>query len=138
MSQTNSLAHIEVNVSDLEKSKTFYSLILSRLNWKISTVQPDFVGFKAEDKTHLFLVKAEASFLGNRFHRKNIGLNHLAFRVQTKNTVEAFTVFLKENNIPTLYSDLPCDYSKEYDMQDYYAVFFEDPDRIKLEVVFMN
>lgn len=134
----NSLAHIEINVSNLKTSKDFYSKILTKLNWKMIHEDTNSIGFKGEDNTHLFLTQTSKSFVFNIFHRKNTGLNHLAFRISSKNGVDAFNNFLKNNHIKPLYSDDPRDYSKEYDMKEYYAVFFEDPDRIKLELVFME
>ena len=70
------------------------------------------------------------------YHRKAPGINHIAFKVSSKDEVDKFTKeFLKPNKVPTLY-DTPHlfpEYSKKY-----YAVYFEDPDRIKLEVAFSN
>ena len=133
----NSLAHIEINVSDLQKSKDFYLVILSALKWNLTLDSNDVVGFKGPDNTHLFLVQTEVSFIANIFHRKHVGLNHIAFRVESKQEVEEFCNFLKKNNIARLYSNEPQDYSEEYNVEQYQAVFFEDPDRIKLEVVFV-
>ena len=113
-------------------------MIFSLLKWDITLDSNNTVGFKGADNTHLFLVQTEKSFLSNIFHRKNTGLNHLAIRVGSKQEVEEFGNFLKQNSMPRLYTDNPKDYSEEYNMQQYYAVFFEDPDRIKLEVVFMG
>jgi catechol 2,3-dioxygenase-like lactoylglutathione lyase family enzyme len=134
----NSLAHIEINVSNLQASKDFYLKILTPLNWTMVFDCNDSVGFKGQDNTHLFLVQTIDSFIPTIFHRKNTGLNHLAFRVESKQEVEKFSHFLKSNNIVSLYTDGPKDYSKEYNMEEYYAVYFEDLDRIKLEVVFMK
>lgn len=134
----NSLAHIEINVPNLEKSKNFYSMILAALKWNLVSSDNNSVGFKGPDNTHLFLVQTKTNFIQNIFHRKNTGLNHIAFRLETKQEVDEFNDFLKKNNISTLYTDDPKDYSKEYNMEQYYAVFIEDPDRIKLEVVFMK
>jgi catechol 2,3-dioxygenase-like lactoylglutathione lyase family enzyme len=134
----NSLAHIEINVSNLQESKDFYLKILTPLNWAVVFDCDNSVGFKGEDNTHLFLVQTANSFIPNIFHRKNTGLNHLAFRVESKQKVEEFNRFLKSNNIVSLYTDGPKNYSKEYNMKEYYAVYFEDPNRIKLEVVFMK
>ncbi|MFZ2310714.1 MAG: VOC family protein [Patescibacteria group bacterium] len=134
----NSLAHIEINVSNLQKSKEFYLKVLTSLNWTMTCDCNDSVGFKGKDNTHLFLVQTADSFISNIFHRKNTGLNHIAFRVESKQEVETFSNFLKNNNIVSLYTDEPKDYSEEYNMEEYYAVYFEDLDRIKLEVVFMK
>ncbi len=134
----NSVAHIEVNVSDLAESGKFYSVILSELGWVEKLRTDEAIGFGAPDKTHLFLVQTHRAYVTNTFHRKNVGLNHIAFRVESKDQVNDFNDFLTKNNIPRLYTDFPKDYSQEYEMEQYYAVFFEDPDRIKLEVVFMQ
>lgn len=132
----NSIAHIEINVSDLKKSLEFYSKILTPLNWKqVGFQDQNVAGFKAKDNTHLFLVQTEKRFLSKIFHRKQTGLNHLAFRVETTEEVEKFASFLKENNIEALYHQNPKEYSSEYTEQ-YYAIFFEDPDQIKIEVAY--
>lgn len=134
----NSLAHIEINVSNLQKSKEFYLKILTPLNWSMTCDCDGSVGFKGKDNTHLFLVQTADSFISDTFHRKRTGLNHIAFRVESKREVEEFSNFLKNNNLVSLYTNEPKDYSEEYNMDEYYAVYFEDPDRIKLEVVFMK
>jgi catechol 2,3-dioxygenase-like lactoylglutathione lyase family enzyme len=135
----NSLAHVEINVSDIEKSKAFYATILSYLGWEqFDLADNNVCGFKAPDGTDLFLVQTEQEFLGNNFHRKNTGLNHLAFRVENTDAVSRFSDFLDKQNITKLYHQNPKDYSSEYATEQYYAIFFEDPDRIKLEVVFLE
>ncbi len=134
----NSVAHIEINVSNLETSEKFYTQILSKLGWTKKMHTNEVVGFAAPDKTHLFIVQTEETYVAKGFHRKNAGLNHVAFRVESTQAVDDFNSFLKESNMQRLYTDLPKDYSDEYDMEEYYATFFEDPDRIKLEVVYMK
>lgn len=65
------------------------------------------------------------------FHRKRVGLNHLAFYADSKAEVdEYFKNTLSKNNIEALYE------KKAFGDDTYYAVFFESPDRIKLEYVF--
>lgn len=133
----NSIAHIEINVKDLEISTEFWNKFISHLGWEQFGVgDPLVTGFKGLDKTHIFLVQTDQDFIENGYHRKNVGLNHFAFRVDSLEKVDLFASFLKENNIPTLYGEDPKDYSLEYGQEKYYAVFFEDPNRIKIEVVF--
>ena len=133
----NSLAHIEINVKDLKNSAAFWAKFLQKLEWKQFEVGHQSVtGFEGPDQAHVFLVQTESCFLDAKFHRKQVGLNHVAFRVDSVEKVDEFANFLKANNISILYGDGPKDYSSEYGREKYYAVFFEDPDRIKIEVVF--
>ena len=70
---------------------------------------------------------------GAGFHRKRPGLNHVAFRVDRREDVDRFRAeFLAPRGLGTLY-DTPREFP-EY-RPGYYAVFFEDPDRLKVEVV---
>lgn len=82
----------------------------------------------------LWFEKAEEKYAELGYHRKRVGLNHIAFRVSSKEQVDKFyNEFLKANKIRVLYESpkkLP-----QYD-EKYYAVYFEDPDRIKLEVAY--
>ena len=135
----NSLAHVEINVSDLEKSVSFYERVLIPLAWEKVVIDPNqIIGFKAPDKTHIWLVQTEPKYLENQYHRKNIGVNHLALRLDSKEAVNTVTEELAKNGVKTLYTRGPKDYSNEYHMDEYYAVFFEDPDRIKLEIVYLK
>jgi hypothetical protein len=65
------------------------------------------------------------------FHRKHPGLNHIAFQAVSSKDVDQVAGFLQRQNIPILYSP------RNFDEDGlYYALFFEDPFRLKLEVVY--
>jgi predicted lactoylglutathione lyase len=78
----------------------------------------------------IILSPTEERFKEAGFHRKRTGLNHLALNAQSRQAVDTYVqVVLKENGIPTLYQE-------GADGNDhYYSVLFEDPDRMKIEVV---
>jgi catechol 2,3-dioxygenase-like lactoylglutathione lyase family enzyme len=123
--------HIEIYVSDLEATKLFWSwLLCEKFNYYISNEWKTGVSYKLED-TYIVFVQTEAAFLQNEYHRKNIGLNHLAFHCESQAFVDNLTIELEEKNIPILYKEKHPYAGGE----NYYAVFFEDPDRIKVEVV---
>ncbi|MEI7477844.1 MAG: hypothetical protein WCJ81_05040 [bacterium] len=98
-------------------------------------IDSSVIGYKAQDQTHLFFAQVEEEYAGAGFHRKQIGLNHLAFRVESADAVDEIAAYLVNKNITLLYSDRSRDYAEEYGMKEYYAIFCEDPDRIKVEVV---
>jgi catechol 2,3-dioxygenase-like lactoylglutathione lyase family enzyme len=89
------------------------------------------VGF-SNGTTDLWLIAAARAHASAGFHRKRAGLNHVAFRVDERGDVDRFhREFLDARGLPTLYAT-PREFP-EY-APGYYAVFFEDPDRIKVEV----
>ena len=63
-----------------------------------------------------------------------MGLNHVAFHADSRKIVDEFhSKYLRPKGISILYGGPRerTEYSKGY-----YSVYFEDPDRIKLELVF--
>ncbi len=127
------LHHIEVNVSDLRKSSGFYEGFLSWLGYKRVLEEKDIVGW-SKNGTGIFLVQCGEKYRTSGFHRKRVGLNHLAFRATTRSMVDEFYHnYLLPNKTLVLYGG-PKEWP-EY-MGGYYAVYFEDPDRLKLELAY--
>ncbi len=126
--------HLQINVSDPKKSLPFYRDLLEYFDYKIIDESEEHIG-ASNDTTDFWIIATESEFKNNAFHRKNTGLNHISFRVEDRKDIDRFhEEFLKPRGIATLYSS-PKDYP-EYS-ENYYAVFFEDPDRIKLEVAYL-
>lgn len=130
MNRSSLLSHVEINVSDYAKSIRFYDLVLKPIGWerfvcsKTHTVYSD--GF-----VKLILSPTHPDFKEAGFHRKRTGLNHLAFYARSKSAVnEYFRNVLTPNGIRPLYESGP------FGDDEYYAVFFEDPDKMKVEVVY--
>jgi catechol 2,3-dioxygenase-like lactoylglutathione lyase family enzyme len=125
------LGHIGINLSNEEKSLPFWKDLLEYLEFKIT---PDGSHFDASDgHTFLCFTTTKPGYQEPPFHRKRTGLNHIAFNVASPEMVDTFVKELIEpRNISMLYGG-----AKEYDYTPgYYAVYFEDPDRIKIEVVY--
>ena len=128
------LYHLQLNVSSAKKSLPFYKDLFGYLGYTIIDESPDHIGV-SNGTTDFWIIKTEKGHKKNVFHRKNTGINHLAFKVDSKEDVDRFCKeFLKKREIPLLYGTPKV--FPEY-KKGYYAVFFEDPDRIKLEVVFI-
>lgn len=124
------LHHIEFNVHQLEESREFWDWLLSELDYELFQEWENGMSWKLGG-TYLVFVQTEARFLNSKFHRKQTGLNHLAFHVENKKAVDEWRNRLKERGISILYEDrYPYAGGPEH-----YAVFFEDPDRIKVELV---
>ena len=124
------LHHIEINVSNLKKSAEFWGWFLQELGY--TPFQTWDKGFSYRDgNTYIVFVQTEERFMDIPYHRGGTGLNHLAFHAESKDQVDEMTRKLKARSIPVLYEDRhPYAGGPEH-----YAVFFEDPDRVKVELV---
>jgi len=124
------LHHIEIYVSNLEKSVEFWGWFLKELGYVSYQKWESGHSWKLGD-TYIVFVQAEDRFLDPPYHRCRVGLNHLAFHASSRQHVDEMTTKLQEKGVNILYLDKhPFAGGK-----DYYAVFFEDPDRIKVELV---
>ncbi len=128
----NVIDHFQINVSDIQRSMLFYRDMLGRLGFVKVLEMQNMVQWE-KGGSRVILVQSPKRFGGNRFHRKHVGLNHIAFRAPSREAVDKFNrEFLLANKVPVLYGGL-----REWPEYEagYYAVYFEDPDRIKLELV---
>ena len=121
-----SLDHVKINVSDVG----FYKNFLTYLGFEIYKEHPGGFGVK-KGEIGIWVYSTPGQHIRD-FNYQTTGLNHLAFKVESK---EAVNKFYKDYLLPKRISVL--DEPKEYPYEEgYYAVFFEDPDHIKLEVVY--
>ena len=124
--------HIDITVTQLKTSIAFYDLVLGRLGYHRSGAYAGGVPcWLTKEGTAQFSIGLHASKGGQPHHRYSAGLHHLAFSAETKEQVDSFYEFLLQQNVEILDPPAVYDYSPGY-----YAVFFTDPDGIKLEVVF--
>jgi catechol 2,3-dioxygenase-like lactoylglutathione lyase family enzyme len=127
------LHHIEVHVSNIEASEKFYDLILPRLGFRKYLELEDMVGY-SDGRESILFAEADIAFRHYGFHRKRVGLNHLAFSVASKDEVDSiWREVAIPNRLWVLYGG-PQNYPEYH--PEYYALYLEDPDRIKIEIVY--
>ncbi|WP_107841306.1 VOC family protein [Metasolibacillus meyeri] len=127
------LHHIELYVSNLAHSVEFWGWFLEELGYEPFQKWETGQSWKLAD-TYIVFVQTEERFLDIPYHRCRVGLNHLAFHANSREHVDAMTTKLQEKGIHLLYT-------KKHPFaggEQYYAVYFEDPDRIKVELVAPN
>lgn len=121
------LDHIDLTATDLDRSTGFYALVLGGLGFS-RVDHPTYVAF-SNGRMNLGL---RAAAPGRPPHdRSQAGLHHLALRARSRSDVDALHRLLLDHGLTVL--DAPAEYP-EYG-PDYYAVFFSDPDGLKLELV---
>lgn len=124
------LHHVEIYVSNLKNTTEFWGWLLSELGYIEYQKWNSGISW-IYGETYIVFVQASERFLDVPYHRSRVGLNHLAFRAKSKNQVDEITAKLNERGINVLYQD-----KHPFAGGDsHYAVYFEDPDRIKVELV---
>lgn len=125
MNRVVGIDHISIRVSNIKKSKAFYSNLFKFLGFKILDEYEDAMGW-TNGKTRFWIGAADAKGKKRKYRIGDIGFHHYAFELRNRKDVDDLYQFLKKNEVFIV--DPPDEY---YD--DYYAVFFLDPDGLKLE-----
>jgi catechol 2,3-dioxygenase-like lactoylglutathione lyase family enzyme len=117
--------HLVVSVGDFGKSKAFYGPLMAFLGFDVESEYEGMMGF-ANGKTLFWIAQADAEGKKHKYRKGDIGFHHYAFRLRSRKDVDALQAFLKEQGATIV------DPAGEY-YDDYYAVFFLDPDGMKFE-----
>lgn len=128
------LHHLDLNVSDLQVSDQFYGRLLTQLNYQRGETGEGWSSWLLGD-FYLTLVQVEEDYLSRGFHRKGIGVNHLAFPMFSRDAVDRLWQWSETQEISVLYGG-PLEMGTDADPN--YALFLEDPDRLKLEFVYRS
>jgi glyoxylase I family protein len=129
---TNSIGHVRLTVTDIERSRQFYESVFG---WPVLIESPESAD--AATRTALaFLFGGVIYDLGgtliglrpvaaDKFHEDRCGLDHLAFRVGSKAELDDAAAHL---------DDLGIEHEPVKDIGPSYILEFRDPDNIALEL----
>jgi catechol 2,3-dioxygenase-like lactoylglutathione lyase family enzyme len=126
MNRVVGIDHLSIRVSDYEKSKQFYAKLFGFLGFELSDEYADAIGW-TNGKTRFWISPADAEGRRTRHRIGDIGFHHYAFELRNRKDVDELQRFLTEE----LRAEIVDPAAEYYD--DYYAVFFLDPDGLKLE-----
>jgi len=118
--------HLVIRVSDYERSKAFYGRLFTFLGFEISDEYDDAIGW-TNGKTRFWIGPADAVGKQRPYRTGDVGFHHYAFQLRSRKDVDDLQDFLRDELNATI-----VDPAGEY-YDDYYAVFFLDPDGLKLE-----
>lgn len=120
--------HIYVAVSNLERSEKFYDVVMSILGFRKQR-------FHIEGEQHIQYYNRHFGYVlrparSNGPHDSYApGLHHFCLRVQGEKEVKDAASMLKKQNISVSEPKRYPEYAP-----DYFAVFFTDPDGVRLEI----
>jgi catechol 2,3-dioxygenase-like lactoylglutathione lyase family enzyme len=117
--------HIAIRVSDLARSKAFYGKLFAFLGFRVLDQYGDAMGW-TNGVTRYWIGQADATGRKRKHRIGNVGLHHYAFELRSRRDVDALEQFVRTLGATVV------DPAAEY-YEDYYAVFFLDPDGLKLE-----
>ena len=124
------LHHVEIYVSDLARSRIFYEYLLPQFGYELYQDWAQGFSMKKAEQ-YIVFVQTPTAFLDAGYHRCRTGLNHLAFYGGNREEIDQLRKDLLARGVTLLYDD-------RYPFAggpDHYALYCEDPDGIKIEVV---
>ena len=134
--QSCGIHHLDLVVSDVERSKRFYSELLRLLGWA------GVLDLKGERGEPIWYLQARDTWLGLRekqsdahpvpYDRYAVGVHHVAFEASSREAVDQCWEWVLAQGGAT--KSAPKEFP--HYARGYYAAFFFDPDGIKLEVVY--
>jgi catechol 2,3-dioxygenase-like lactoylglutathione lyase family enzyme len=128
MARVVGIDHLVVSVSDFERSKEFYTKVLGALGFKLKHQYSDMAGW-SNGKTLFWIAEADAEGKKHPHRKGNIGFHHYAFELSKRADVDEFYEALKKYQVEV--PDPPDDYYEG----GYYAVYFLDPDGLRMEAM---
>jgi glyoxylase I family protein len=132
--RSSGIHHIDLVVSSLDRSLPFYRELLGPMGWhglnEVEGERGETIWYLTGPGTAVGLRTAQPPRLGGRYDRYSVGLHHVAFEALSRAVVDERAQWLRSQGA-TIESG-PEEYGY---MPGYYAVFFYDPDGMKLEIL---
>ncbi len=134
---TGTINHLRITVSDIARARGFYDPLMDRLGYRLVEQDAQRLAWAAwapHGTLHWFIMSAAKPDSSATPHdRYSVGFHHLAWNVESREMVDEMHEFLVERGTTIL--DPPAEYDYE---PGYYAVFFSDPDGLKLEIMHVD
>lgn len=131
MASINGIAHLQLTVSDLARSRPFYKTLLHSMEM-VTLIDSENYFYCIGGRTGVAIAAAADEFKGDGFQQQRPGLHHLCFRAKSRADVDAIyqtALALQAKIIRALREDAWA--------KGYYSVLFEDPDGIRIEANFV-
>ena len=124
--------HVDLVVSSIERSLPFYRELLAPLGYhRISEVEGErgeTIWYLGGPGTGIGLRQAQSE--SPPYDRYRVGLHHLCFEAYARADVDDRAHWLREQG-----AEIESGPEEYFYLPGYYAVFFFDPDGLKLEIV---
>jgi catechol 2,3-dioxygenase-like lactoylglutathione lyase family enzyme len=124
--------HIDLTTNNMELTRVFYNkLLVDFLGWDVIYDKPDYFMIGKLPGLRIGFGPCDKEFVKVEFNRYRIGLHHFAIAVASRELIDQIYDQLLKMKAKIL--DEPKEYL-QYN-ENYYAVYFEDPNGFKMEFV---
>jgi catechol 2,3-dioxygenase-like lactoylglutathione lyase family enzyme len=124
--------HLDLTVTDIGRSKPFYDLVLGFLGYRCVKDEKQIAVYDLTLPDGVCGIAIRAALRLREHDRYTVGLHHFAWNAGSRSDVDRLHGKLLAAGVTIL--DAPAEYP-QYGA-GYYAVFFADPDGLKLEYVY--
>lgn len=124
--------HVDLVVTSIERSLPFYTDLLGPLGFhtvsEVEGERGETIFYLGGPGTAIGLREAQSD--SEEYDRYRVGLHHLAFEADSRAEVDERAAWLRAQG-----AELESEPQEYAYIPGYYAVFFYDPDGLKLEIV---
>lgn len=132
MIDLNGIAHIQLTVRDVSRSRAFYYRILHQTFGMAVQYDNPEVFYCIGGRTGVLIRNAAPEHRDTAFDQWRIGLHHICFRLRSREAVDELHEVVKDLGGPVVRAPDEGQWAPGY-----YSILFEDPDGIRIEALFI-
>ena len=126
--QLNGIAHIQLTVSDMKRSRAFYAPLLDLFEMQI-LIDNETYFYCIGSRTGIAISPIDAQNQDDAFDQRRVGLHHLCLRAREREHIDEIFGFVESLGATIVHPPREDGFAPGY-----YSVLFEDPDGIRIEV----
>jgi catechol 2,3-dioxygenase-like lactoylglutathione lyase family enzyme len=126
--QLNGIAHIQLTVTDMVRSRAFWAPLLELFEMQI-LLDTETYFYCIGSRTGIAISPADPEHAETAFDQRRAGLHHLCLRAREREDVDEIHGFAQGLGATIVHPPQEDGFAPGY-----YSVLFEDPDGIRIEV----
>ncbi len=126
--QLNGIAHVQLTVTDVARSKEFYRPLLALFEMQV-LIDTETYYYCIGSRTGIAIAQVDPKHAGDRFDQRRVGLHHLCLRAREREQIDEIHDFVAGLGATVVHPP-----REDAFAPGYYSVLFEDPDGIRIEV----
>lgn len=131
MANISGMAHLQLSVSDMARSRPFYATLLHSMGMITLLDDPNYF-YCIGGKTGLAISPADPALVADGFEQRRPGLHHLCFRARSREDVDELYQTAVDLGATIVREPEEAEWAPGY-----YSTLFEDPDGIRIEINFV-